>query len=118
MDPYDNICRQSLTAMLLTFRNISIPIAASKTHGPVKVFEFMGIILDSVRMAAQLPADKTERLRAAFDLFQNKRACNLKELQSIIGAQNFACYPTRTTLSTTNDRADEKYFKASLSYKV
>ena len=42
-------------------------------------------------MAAQLPADKTERLRAAFDLFQNKRACTLKELQSIIGTQNFAC---------------------------
>lgn len=36
--------------MLLTFRNINIPIAASKTQGPVKVFdfEFMGIILDIV----------------------------------------------------------------------
>ena len=70
--PYDNICRQTLTAMLLTFRNISIPIAASKTQGPLKVLEFMGIILDSVRMEARLPADKIERLRAAFDLFQNK----------------------------------------------
>ena len=89
--PYDNICRQSLTAMLLTFRNISIPIAASKTQGPVKVIEFMGIILDSVRMEARLPADKIERLRAAFDLFQDKRACTLKELQSIIGTLNFAC---------------------------
>ena len=89
--PYDNICRQSLTAMLLTFRNISIPIAASKTQGPVKVIEFMDIILDSVRMEARLPADKIERLRAAFDLFQDKRACTLKELQSIIGTLNFAC---------------------------
>ena len=87
--PYDNICWQSLTAMLLTFRNISISIAASKTQGPVKVIEFMGIILDSVRMEARLPANKIERLRAAFDLFQNKRA--LKELQSIIGTLNFAC---------------------------
>ena len=75
--------------MLLTFRNISISIAASKTQGPVKVIEFMGIILDSVRMEARLPANKIERLRAAFDLFQNKRA--LKELQSIIGTLNFAC---------------------------
>ena len=89
---YDNICRQSLTAMLLKFGNISIPIAASKTQGPLKVLEFMGIILDSVRMEARLPADKIERLRAAFDLFQNKRACTLKELQSIIDTQNFAFY--------------------------
>ena len=76
--------------MLLTFTNIIIPIAASKTQGPVKVIEFMDIILDSVRMEARLPADKIERLRAAFDLFQNKRACTLKELQSIIDTLNFA----------------------------
>ena len=76
--------------MLLTFTNIIIPIAASKTQGPVKVIEFMDIILDSVRMEARLPADKIERLRAAFDLFENKRASSLKELQSIIDTLNFA----------------------------
>ena len=43
----------------------------------------MGIILDNVRMEARLPADKTERLLAVFNLFQNKRACTLKEIQYI-----------------------------------
>ena len=51
----------------------------------------MGIILDSVRMEAHLPGDKIERLRVAFDIFQKRRSCTLKELQSLIGSLNFAC---------------------------
>lgn len=48
--------------MLLTFRNLGIPIAANKTEGPGTTFEFMGIILDTIRMEARLPTDKVERL--------------------------------------------------------
>lgn len=77
--------------MLLTFRNLGIPIAANKTEGPSTTLEFMGIILDTVRMEARLPADKVERIQASLALFQTKRTCTLKELQSLIGTLNFAC---------------------------
>ena len=43
--------------MLLTFRNLGIPIAANKTEGPSTILEFIGIILDTVRIEARLPAD-------------------------------------------------------------
>lgn len=84
-------CQTSLNAMLLTFKNLNIPIAPGKTEGPRTVLEFMGIILDTIRMEARLPADKIERLRTAFELFQKRRSCTLKELQSLIGTLNFAC---------------------------
>ena len=77
--------------MLLTFRNLGIPIAANKTEGPSTTLEFMGIILDTVRMEARLPADKVERIQASLALFQTKRTCTLKELQSLIGTLNVAC---------------------------
>ena len=36
-------CQQSLAAMLLTFNNLNIPIAPSKTQGLLQVLDFMGI---------------------------------------------------------------------------
>ena len=42
----------SLSSMLLTFRNLGIPVAINKTQGPDNVLEFMGTILDSDKMEA------------------------------------------------------------------
>ena len=81
----------SLNAMLLTFKNLSIPIAPGKTEGPDTVLEFMGIILDSTRMEARLPADRIDRLRTDFEFFRNRKSCTLKELQLLIGTLNFVC---------------------------
>ena len=91
LPPNDSACQQSLTAMMLTFKNLNIPVAPSKTQGPATVLESMGIILDSVRMEARLPAGKIERLRVAFASFKARKSCTLKELQSLIGTLNFAC---------------------------
>ena len=52
--------------MLLTFRNLGIPIAPHKTQGPSTILEFMGIVLDSDRMEARLPPDKVQRLTSCF----------------------------------------------------
>ena len=89
--PYSQTCQQSLTSMLLTFRNLHIPIAGDKTQGPCTALEFMGIILDSEKMEARLPPDKVERIRTSLANFQRRKSCTLKELQSLIGTLNFAC---------------------------
>ena len=77
--------------MLLTFKNPGVPIAPNKTEGPCTTLEFMGIILDTVRMEARLPVDKVERIQASLALFQTEKSCTLKELQSLIGTLNFTC---------------------------
>lgn len=48
--PHDSTCLQSLSKMLLTFHDLKIPSAPGKTQGPLQVLEFMGIILDTVKM--------------------------------------------------------------------
>jgi hypothetical protein len=63
----ESLCQQSLAAMLLTFNNLNIPIAPSKTQGPLKVLDFMGITLHTPRMEARLPTDKIERLKDFLD---------------------------------------------------
>ena len=89
--PHNLACQQSLSSMLLTFRNLGIPIAPHKTQGPSTTLEFMGIVLDSDRMEARLPPDKVQRLTSCFTEFKGRRSCTLKELQSLIGSLNFAC---------------------------
>ena len=89
--PHSQSCQQSLSRMLLTFKNLNIPIAANKTQGPHTVLEFMGIILDSDRMEARLPPDKVERIKTSLASFHSRKSCTLKELQSLIGTLNFAC---------------------------
>ena len=77
--------------MILSFKNLNIPISAAKTEGPCKVLQFMGIILDSHKMEARLPVDKVERIKTALWEFRSKRSTTLQELQSLIGTFNFAC---------------------------
>lgn len=88
--PASQLCRQSLSSMLLTFKNLNIPVAVDKTQGPKTVLEFMGIILDSERMEARLPPDKVERIQLALASFNRRKSCTLRELQSLIGTLNFA----------------------------
>ena len=66
----DNLaCQKSLSSMLLTFKNLGIPIAPHKTQGPSTTLEFMGTVLDSDRMEARLPPDKVQRLTSCFTEF-------------------------------------------------
>ena len=84
-------CKQSLSSMLLTLRNLCIPTAAEKPQGPCTCLEFMGIILDSVMMEARLPYHKVERILTSLDNFKSKKSCTLRELQALIGTLNVAC---------------------------
>jgi len=61
---------------------------AAKTLGPAQVLEFMGIVLDSNRMEAQLPDDKLTRISQLLDSFTGRRSAHLVNLQSLIGTCN------------------------------
>ena len=89
--PHNLACQQNLSSMLLTFRNLGIPVAPHKTQGPSTTLEFMGIVLDSDRMEARLLPDKVQRLTSCFTECKGRRSYTLKELQSLIGSLNFAC---------------------------
>ena len=84
-------CLLSFSTLLCFFMAVKAPVVASKTLGPSQVLEFMGIILDSVRMEARLPDDKLTRIKDLLESFTNRRSARLVELQSLIGTLQFAC---------------------------
>ena len=94
-------CLLSFSSLLRAFISVKAPVVASKTLGPSQVLEFMGIVLDSVRMEARLPDDKLSRLKNMLQSFTSRRSARLVELQSLIGTLQFACkvvVPGRTFL--------------------
>ena len=94
-------CLTSFSTLLRVFMSLKAPVVASKTIGPSREIEFMGIILDSVHMEARLPQDKLIRINQLLDSFKNRRSVRLVELQSLIGTLQFACkvvVPGRTFL--------------------
>lgn len=71
--------------------DIGIPLAADNTVLPTQVIEFLGITIDVMQKETRLPKDKVEKCRKLVYQYQNKKACTLKEIQSLVGFFNFAC---------------------------
>ena len=54
--------------------SLKAPVVSSKTIGPFQEIEFMGIVLDSVRMEARLPQDKLSRIHDLLNSFKSRRS--------------------------------------------
>ena len=78
--------------MILTFKNLNIPILAAKTEGPSTIIQFMGIILDSGKLEATLPEDKVERIKSALSTYHSQPSTTLQELQSLIGTHTLPLF--------------------------
>ena len=80
---------------------LQAPVVVSKTLGPSQELEFMGIVLDSIRLEARLPDDKLNSAGEILNSFTQRRSVRLFELQSLNGTLQFACkalVPGRTFL--------------------
>jgi hypothetical protein len=86
-----DIPERSMAVLTHIFNKLKIPINTDKTMGPLQVLEFLGIILDSVKMEARLPFNKLERLRTVLSQFSCRRTCTKQELLSLLGYLSYAC---------------------------
>ena len=86
-------CLTSFSTLLRVLMSLQALVVASKTLGPSQELEFMGIVLDSIRMEARRPDDKLNRAREILNSFTQLRSVRLFELQSLIGTPQFACKP-------------------------
>ena len=97
-------CPKSFSTLPLVFMPLQAPAVASKTLSLSQELEFIGIVLDSIRIDARLPDDKLKtlnRTRKMLNSFTQRRSVRLFELQSRIGTLQFACkavVPRRTFL--------------------
>ena len=81
---------------LLAFQNMcsfcGIPLKDAKTVGPCTTLEFLGATIDTIAMEVRLPEDKIQKIKLKLDTLIRKEKATLKELQSLLGLLNFACF--------------------------
>jgi hypothetical protein len=102
IDRPDYDADRTMALLTMIFNKLRVPLSPSKTVGPTQVLEYLGIILDTLRMEARLPIDKLQRLIALIDSFLARSKCTKRELLSLLGHLNFACrvvIPGRTFIS-------------------
>lgn len=102
LDPPESMPDRTMAILTLVFSKLGIPLSTNKSAGPANVLEYLGIILDSLRMEARLPLQKVQRIAEIIDSFQEKKSCTKQELLSLLGHLNFACrviYPGRAFVS-------------------
>lgn len=75
---------------------LGVPIAAHKSEGPTTCITFLGIEIDTISGQLRLPEDKLQRLRALLDNWGDRRHCERKQLESLIGLLNHACKVVRS----------------------
>ena len=89
--PTSHQCRINLACFLSLCTYLGIPMAPEKTVGPENILAFAGIELDTLRMEACLPMDKTTKCKTLISTFLRCKKVTLWEIQSLIGLLNFAC---------------------------
>ena len=83
------VCQEALLTFRRICNRIGLPVAENKTMGPTQVLPFLGIILDTIKREARLPADKLEKCKALITELLGSRRVRLRKLQSVLGLLNF-----------------------------
>ncbi|XP_033759499.1 uncharacterized protein LOC117341746 [Pecten maximus] len=79
-----------MAVMTTIFKRLNIPLSTKKTVGPTTCLEYLGIVLDSGRMEARLPADKVQRICDGIRELLGKSVCTKRQLLQLLGHLNFA----------------------------
>ena len=89
--PYSLRCREDLQKLQQVFDRLGVPIAEEKVEGPSVCLTFLGIELDTRRMIRRLSSHKLTELESLIREWLPKKACKVKELQSLVGKLQHAC---------------------------
>lgn len=89
--PDSDQCKLYLDILERICTLLGVPLAPEKKDGPTWRIIFLGIIIDTQKGELSLPQHKLDRLLAAVELWESKRSCTRRELESLIGTLQHAC---------------------------
>jgi hypothetical protein len=84
-------CYAAIEWVMALGEQLGLTFQLSKTVWPTCVIEFLGLILDSLRMEARLPDDKLSYLRELLCHWEAKTRASLHKVQELSGFLQFCC---------------------------
>ena len=97
----DILSTDTRTIASSVFQELGVPVAEHKTEGPSTRVTFLGFAIDTRMFQLSLMDDKLLRLQETIALWQGRRGCTQKELESLLGCLShvaFAICPGRLFL--------------------
>ena len=83
------ICQAAFNTVVSTSQEIGLPLAPEKMVPPCQVIDFLGLTIDTIRMAIAIPQDKRDQILSELqDLLQLKKT-SVQHMQRIAGRLNF-----------------------------
>ena len=99
--PDTQVCHQNLRMLIEVCAMLGIPLALNKVEGPSSTLEFLGILLDTVRMEARPPPEKLARIQTSIQEWLTRSATK-REILSLVALSQHAAKvvrPGRTFVS-------------------
>ena len=78
-------CQRNLDILIQVCHLLNIPLAIQKVEGPTTCLDFLGIILDTIRMEARLPDEKLTRIYHTIANWLDKQNATKREILSLVG---------------------------------
>ena len=78
-------CKESLDLALMLCKELGIPVMPEKVAGPTTLLDFLGLLIDTIKMEISLPEDKLLRLKSLLSSWLCRKSCTKRQLQSLIG---------------------------------
>ena len=89
-------CAQALATITQTCVILGVPLAEHKFDGPSTCLTFLGIEVDTVAGQLRLPQEKLHRLQSLLESWKDKKVCERRELESLVGVLHHACKAVRS----------------------
>ena len=83
--PDSQQCNEGLHKLQRVFDKLGVPLAEEKLEGPSVCLTFLEIELDTRRMRRCLPSNKLTELESLIRDWLPRKACKVRELQSLVG---------------------------------
>ena len=88
-------CRESLDIIIETCKLAGFGIQSKKTHGPSRVIEFLGLIIDTVNKQVRISEERLREVRDELYEWANTETVTKRELLSIVGKLQFCAQVVR-----------------------
>ena len=88
-------CATALRILDKTYAQLGVPIADHKRDGPTTCLTFLGIEVDTTAGQLRLPQEKLLRLQSLLSEWGDRKVCERRELESLVGTLNHACKVVR-----------------------
>ena len=82
-------CSDGLKVVTTCAKAAGFEIKDTKTVGPARVLEFLGIIIDTISRELRISQERLTEIRTELEQWNDKKKCKKRELLSLLGKLNF-----------------------------